>query len=389
MVALAWANSPWGPSYESLWSTRLDLGVEGWHLPQDLRHWVNDALMALFFFVVGVEIKRELVAGELRDRRAAALPVAAAVGGMLVPALVYLAFNAGAETARGWGVPTATDIAFAVGVLAVAGAGVPSSLKVSLLALAIVDDIGAILLIALFYSGALSWPAAVMGAALLGAMALLRKREVTRIPVYLLLGLGVWLATFRSGLHSTVAAVAVGLLAPATPPGGESADLSASHSTATRLLDALHPWTSFVVIPLFALANAGVALSGDALGAAWTSSVTIGIVVGLVLGKPAGILVGAWAGGKLGAAGLPEDATPSQAVGVASVAGIGFTVSLFMANLAFRTSAQVDEAKVGILAGSIVAGLVGAAVLRLPRRRPVGTTIERRSSAPPGKKDEE
>jgi NhaA family Na+:H+ antiporter len=388
VIALVWANSPWDGAYTSLWHTGLSIRLGGWSLSQDLRHWVNDGLMALFFFVVGLEIKRELVDGELRRLKQATLPIAAAVGGMVVPALLYALINAGGAGARGWGIPMATDIAFAVGLLALLGPSVPQSLRILLLSLAIVDDIGAILVIAVFYTGDLSWGPLVMAVLGLGLVALLRSLRVWWVPLYVVLGAGVWLATFASGVHATIAGVVLGLMTPAhalepsafakmrlgivaddeSPSAGDARagalQLQESVSVAERLEHVLHPWTSYLVIPLFALANAGVAVDLDALSGLLASRVTIGVIAGLVAGKLVGVSGFAWAAVRLGIATLPRGVGWRHLCGVAAIAGIGFTVSLFVAGLAFPGSPLLDEAKVGILLASTAASLVGAAILR-------------------------
>ena len=323
LLGICWANSPWGDTYERVWLTRLAIDLGPWRLAGDLRHLINDGLMAIFFFVVGLEIKRELVSGELRDPRTAALSFFGAVGGMAVPALIYVLVNLGGEGARGWGVPMATDIAFAVGVLAIAGRGLPAGLKLFLLSLAIVDDIGAIAVIALFYSQGISMPALAAAAGLVVAIVTLKRSHVRAIAVYLILGVAVWLAVYRSGIHATIAGVVLGLLTPAvpfytskgvsdearevadrTPQELEPSDAEAAEwlglaaiareavSPLARLEHLLHPWTSLVIVPLFALANAGVDLSGSALARGLSSRVTLGIVLGLVAGKIAGITLG-------------------------------------------------------------------------------------------------
>ncbi|MEW6473805.1 MAG: Na+/H+ antiporter NhaA [Actinomycetota bacterium] len=390
VAALVWANSPWQGAYESLWATEAGIRIGGFQLSHDLRHWVNDGLMVLFFFVVGLEIKTELVAGELADRRRAALPIAAAAGGMVVPAVLYVMINVSGGALRGWGVPVATDIAFAVGVVALLGRRVPQSLKIFLLALAIVDDIGAILVIAVFYTDnlALGWLA--MAAGLVGAVALMRWLRIWYGAVYVAAGFAIWLATHESGVHATVAGVALGLLAPARPlvtreqldrlaaipdtrpkDGGpeEPRDVAflvrESESVAERLQDALHPWTSYVVIPLFALANAGVTIERQMISDAATSPVTLGVMAGLVVGKPLGVLAGAWLAVRFRAASLPSGVNWRQVGGVGAVAGIGFTMSLFIAGLAFGADAGAfEQAKLGIFAASLVAACIGAVILR-------------------------
>ncbi len=355
-LALVWVNSPVGDSYVNLWATELTIGSDGWALSKDLQHWVNDGLMAIFFFVVGLEIKRELVVGELRDPRAAVLPAVAAVGGVVVPAAIYLAFTWGTEAAGGWGIPMATDIAFAVGVLALLGSRVPAGVKLFLLSVAIIDDIIAISVIALFYTDDLR-PLWLLGAAAgLGFVVLLRVLGVTRIWPYVLVGAGVWLCTLESGVHATIAGVALGLLTPTGRVGGREVLNEIEHR--------LHPWSAFLVIPLFALANAGVQISTEALRQAATSPAALGIISGLVLGKLFGIAGAAWAMLRLGWGVLPSGMQPAHVWGVAALAGIGFTVSLFIADLAFAGSALSDEVKLGIFAGSAVAGVLGAVLLR-------------------------
>lgn len=386
IVALLWANSPLADSYDTIWHTDLRISLGSFEVRQDLQHWVNDGLMTLFFFVVGLEIKRELVVGELNSARKAALPAIAAVGGMAVPALIYLSLNWGGQSS-GWGVPMATDIAFAVGVLALLGTRAPSALKVFVLSLAIVDDIGAIVAIALFYSDgiALSWLLA--AGSLLVSVVVLRRLRVLWVPVYVVIGCAVWFATWRSGVHATIAGVALGLLAPAraTDPGGyadvaeraaelpEEPDAESVRqiglqakevvSVAERLELLLHPWTSYVVIPIFALANAGVRFTAQGLRDAVGSRVTIGIVLGLVLGKLVGITGISWIAVKARVAELPSGVGWHQLLGGAAVCGIGFTVSLFIGSLAFTDENTLSTAKIGILIGSVLAAAIGGSLL--------------------------
>ena len=393
IIAVVWANSPWSDTYTSLWATKIAIEVGGYAVAEDLRHWINDGLMALFFFVVGLEIKQELVTGQLSRAREALLPAVAALGGMVVPALTYAAINAGGEGSAGWGIPMATDIAFALGVLALLGDRVPATLKILLLALAIVDDIGAIVVIAAFYSDNIQgrWVLAALAALVL--IALLKRRKVWYVPVYAVLGLTVWYATFESGVHATIAGVALGLLTPAKPLMPEtdaeavaeelsddphvtvgeiravSFRLRESASVAERLQDLLHPWTSYLVIPLFAIANAGVVLSSEMIGDAAASKVTGGVVAGLLVGKFIGITGAIFLATRLGFATLPIGITMRQIAGMAILAGIGFTVSLFITGLAFDDTALAPEAKIGVLAASALAAVVGSLMLRaaLPR----------------------
>ncbi len=370
VAALVWANSPWPGSYESLWHTKIAVSIGSIDLTEDLRGWVNDGMMALFFFVVGLEIKRELVSGELNDFRKAAVPVIAALGGMIVPALIYAAFNAGEPSFHGWGIPMATDIAFAVGVLALVGRSLPSGLRVFLLSLAIVDDIGAIVVIAVFYTADISVPWLALAGTGLLAIVLLRGIRVWWTPIYVVVGTMVWFATFESGVHATIAGVALGLLAPARAAEKRGAPdvFEETVSVAERIGSFLHPYTSFLIIPLFAFANAGVVLDAGTFGDALSSPVTLGVVVGLVAGKLVGISLFSWLAVRSGLGSLPENSTWSQMVGIAGLAGIGFTVSLFISGLAFREDDFVDQSKIGILVGSVLAAIVGTVLIRRSTR---------------------
>ena len=383
-AALIWKNSPVGDSYSSFWATEVTLlGFEDFLLQESLKHWVNDGLMAIFFFVVGLEIKSELVAGELRSPRAAAVPVIAALGGMIVPAGLYLALNAGGDGADGWGIPMATDIAFALGVLALLGDRVPASLKVFLLSLAIVDDIGAISVIAIFYTSDLSlgWLAVAVG--LLAVIGVMRLARVWYVPVYVLAGSGVWLAMHESGIHATIAGVALGLIAPAVAlrPQPKQAeidpqttadevraivfDVQETVPVTNRLEHALHPFSSFLILPIFALANAGIEISADGLADATSSSLTLGIVLGLVVGKTVGVTLATWLATRVLRIGdLPPGVTWRDVVGVGALAGIGFTVAIFISTLAFEDEQLVQDAKLGILAASVLAAVIGALILR-------------------------
>jgi NhaA family Na+:H+ antiporter len=357
LAAVAWANSPAGDGYVELWERHVDIaGID-----LDLRHWVNDALMALFFFVVGLEIKRELAVGELRERRAAALPALAAAGGVALPALIFLAVTGGAEGASGWAIPAATDIAFAVGVVAVLGDRIPSGVRLFLLTIAIVDDIIAIAIIALVYSSGISFGWLALAVAGLVAVAAMRRLGVWRIAAYVVVGIAVWIAVHESGVHATVAGVALGLLTPAAPVRGRRVLETLEHR--------LHPVSAFVVVPLFALANAGVDFGGGVLGDALRSRLMWAVAAGLVVGKLIGIAGASALALRLRLGTLPEGAARRHVPGVAALGGIGFTVSLFIAQLAFDDPALVDDAKVGIFAGSIVSGVLGAAILRAVSNR--------------------
>jgi Na+:H+ antiporter, NhaA family len=406
LVALVWANSPWQDSYEQLWTTSLGARLGRWSIELDLRHWMNDGLMALFFLVAGMEIKRELLIGELRDRRAAALPVVAAIGGMVVPALLYLLLTAGTDASHGWGVPMATDIAFALGVLTLAARHAPANLKPFLLTLAIVDDIGAILVIALVYSGGVAWSWLSAAVAVVLVIMGLRRIQVRATLAYLALGVVLWLFTYESGLHPTIAGVALGLLIPAVPfqrpravsaeavrtadeteddPDPPDADApqwlrlawlaSEAVSPLARVEHVLLPWTSFVIVPLFALANAGVSLTAGTIGDALSSRVTMGVILGLVVGKVVGISGAGWVAVRLGIGLLPIGVRWSHLVGTAVVAGIGFTVSLFITELAFEEPLLQAEAKVGILMASALAGGLGYLLLRRAPRAAEGDAL--------------
>jgi NhaA family Na+:H+ antiporter len=361
VVALVWANTPARDAYEDLWHTDLTLGAGSLAIREDLRHWVNDALMALFFFVVGLEIKRELVAGELRDRRAAALPAMAAVGGVMLPAAVFLAIIGGGEAASGWAIPMATDIAFAVGVLALLGDRVSDGVKLLLLAIAVVDDIIAITVIAIFYAEAISPAWLAVAASMLALIVVQRRLGLTRVAAYIPAGVMLWVATHESGVHATVAGVALGLLTPTGEVGGRQVLEDLEHR--------LHHVTSFVAVPLFALANAGVYLGGGKLGDAAGARVAWAIAVGLVLGKLAGIAGATFLGLRAGVGTLPEGVARTQVWGVAALGGVGFTVSLFIAGLAYDSTELQEQAKVGIFAGTLVSGLLGAGMLWLHARR--------------------
>jgi len=365
-AALIWANTDTA-GYTSWWHRELTIGPGELAITESLVHWVNDALMTVFFFVVGLEIKRELVTGELRDRQRAALPAVAALGGMVVPALLFVAINLGGDGLDGWAIPMATDIAFAVGVLALLGPRVSPSLKLFLLTLAIVDDIGAIVVIALFYSRGLD------GWWLLGAVAIvivviaMSRLGVDHPVAYVVPGVVLWWCLHEAGVEPTLAGVVLGLLTPARPRRGVP--------VLERLEDALHPISSFVIVPLFALANAGVALGGDAIEHALSSPVTIGIVVGLVVGKFVGILGASTLALRAGVGALPDGVALRHVAGIAVLAGIGFTVSLFISDLAFR-GVEIDDAKIGVLAASAVAAVLGMIVLRVLLRGPVPKLTE-------------
>jgi len=384
VAALVWANSPWSGSYESLWSSRFSITAAGHTLDLDLRHWLNDGLMTLFFLVVGLEIKREMTDGHLANRRSAALPMVAALGGMIAPALIYLAI-AGGTASRGWAIPMATDIALAVGVLAVAGSRLPTSLRAFLLGLAIVDDIGAIVIIAAVYSTGLSWGWLAAAVVILLIVVAVRWAGVHAVGVYVVLGSVVWFALHEAGVHPTLAGVALGLLAPSVPrlsadyiDADEVADLSSVEAARTTteiakgsvsvvewLQHVLHPWTSYLIVPVFALANAGIEISGHGLRDALGSPIAWGVFAGLLLGKPLGVIAAVAVSVRVGVTDTPPGAGKVQMVGIGTAAGIGFTVAIFITELALTDPSQQASAKLAILAASVVAAAVSAVLLRL------------------------
>jgi len=401
LIAVVWANSPWASSYVHLWETPVGFEFGSFTLEMHLREWVNDGAMALFFFVVGMEIKREMVSGDLRDPKAAALPILGAAGGMLVPALIYLAFNAGGEGSGGWGIPMATDIAFAVGIVSLLGSRVPVQLKLFLLTLAVADDLGAIFVIAIAYSQGMqiTWLAA--AAVMLLAVYLARRAHVWHLGVYIVLGAIAWYCMLKSGVHATVAGVVLGFLTPTKSLRDElraeeiadrlenQSELSAadvrnaafhikeSVPVDQRLVDALHPWTGYVIIPLFALANAGVPLGREALSAATSSPVMLGVLLGLVVGKTLGVLAATFLATKLGVATLPRGVTWLQMLGISMAAGIGFTVAIFVTGISLADAALQDQAKIGIFIASFAAAVLGAIVLIAAGKRIPADEAER------------
>lgn len=386
-AALVWANVG-GESYGDFWHHHLKLEIGAFQLDETLAHWVNDGLMVIFFFVVGLEIKYEIVHGDLRDPKTAAMPIAAALGGMLLPAALYALVVGGGEGSSGWGIPMATDIAFAVGVIGLLGRRIPSAARLFLLTLAIVDDIGAIIVIAVFYTSELHLDYLAYALLCLAAMLVLRAFRVWVIWIYALLGVICWYTLLESGVHATLAGVAIGLLTPAVPLIREKVSvnyakealqdndlspdevfrlrflLGESVPMVERLQNVLHPVSSYVVLPIFALANAGVALGGGVIGEAVTAPITLGIVAGLVIGKPVGILLASFIATRLGIAKLPENTGWRMIGGLGFVAGIGFTVSLFIAELSFDEALLTEEAKVGILGASLIAAVIGVLALR-------------------------
>ena len=397
LTALIWSNINLH-SYEKIWETHLIVGVQGFMLDKSLHFWVNDALMAIFFFVVGLEIKHSLIAGELASIKQASLPVMAAIGGMLVPAGIYIAMNFGTEGVRGWGIPIATDIAFSLGILALLGSRAPISLKIFLTACAIVDDIGAVFIIALFYTDTIAWIYVGLGGGILVALTLLNILGVRNIYIFIGLGIIVWISFMQSGIHSTVAGVALAATIPlnvrlvrldlqqfvikvknqfkergdteprvsTTPHQNEKSERvskNIAHSL-QRLEHSIHPWVAFGIMPLFALANAGVVIDAGLIQNIF-EPVAFGIILGLVVGKPLGSFLFTWLSIRLGIGRMPEDIGWFHILGVSLLAGVGFTMSLFIADLAFVSVEYSSQAKIAILMGSLIAGLSGYFLLKL------------------------
>jgi NhaA family Na+:H+ antiporter len=402
VVALVWANSPWFESYHHLWHTHLVVAL-GNMLTFDysIHHWINDGLMVVFFFTVGLEIKRELLVGELSSIQKASLPIAAALGGMIVPAVLYVVFNTGSEGAGGWGIPMATDIAFVVGIMALLGPRVPLTLKVFVLALAIADDIGAVLVIAIFYTSEISIAAIIVVAVVLVILVFLNKLGTKSLIPYTILGIILWVAFLKSGVHATIAGVLLAFTIPASARyntkrfsdktrellnkfdetgehgenvltnEGRQTDVMAIEENCKKILTplqrfehGLHPWVSYLIIPLFALANAGVTFAGmDVIGAI-TSPVSLGIIVGLFIGKQVGIFGFSWLAVKLKFSSLPEGVNWKKIYAAGILAGIGFTMSLFIAGLAFADESLIELSKIGVLSGSLISGVLGYILLK-------------------------
>ncbi|RMF72684.1 MAG: Na+/H+ antiporter NhaA [Alphaproteobacteria bacterium] len=367
VLALAVENAPLAPFYEALLGTRAGVFLGGFSLTKPLLLWINDGLMAVFFFLVGLEIKREVLDGELAGPARAVLPAAAALGGMVLPVAIYLALaGPGTEAAAGWAIPAATDIAFALAVLGVLGRRVPLAAKVLLTAIAIIDDIGAILIIAVFYTEALAGDSLLLAGTAVAGLAILNRAGVQRLAPYIIVGVLLWVFVLRSGVHATLAGV---LTAWAIPMGGREEE-----SLLHRLEQDLHPWVAYAILPLFAFANAGVPLLG--LGAdALLNPVALGSALGLMIGKPAGVLAAGWLAVRLGIARLPEGVGWGGLVALGLLCGVGFTMSLFISSLAFADLASVNAARLGILVGSLGSAAIGLGVARaaFPRTGPAGT----------------
>lgn len=369
LLALVAANTPLADAYNALLQLPFKIQLGTFELDKPLVIWVNDLLMAIFFLLVGLEIKREVTMGELSSRAKVALPAIAAVGGMLVPAAIYAAVNWGDPVGiRGWAIPSATDIAFALGVLSLFGERVPVGLKIFLMTLAVLDDLGAIIVIALFYTSDLSLAALTLGAIAVAALAAMNRAGVMRIAPYILVGAALWVCVLKSGVHATLAGVVTALFVPARDPAHPD------HPPLRTLEHALHPWVAFAILPIFAFANAGVSLAGLSLRDL-LQPIPLGIVLGLVVGKQVGVFGFAWVAVKLGLARLPEGVGFRQVYGAAILCGIGFTMSLFIGMLAFENAASGEVIvidRLGVLAGSLVSAVAGWLVLNLvlPRNQP-------------------
>ena len=363
ILAFVLTNSPLAGTYLELFNLHLTLKLGSIGLDKSLGHWINDGLMAIFFFLVGLEIKRELIEGELSSPRQAALPAIAAIGGMAMPAAVYLLFNAGTpETMAGWAIPAATDIAFAMGVVSLLGNRVPESLKIFLLALAIIDDLGAIIIIAIFYTADLSLLALGLASIGVAVLIVMNRLGVQRLAPYVLVGIYVWACVLESGVHATLAGSIVGLCVPLRSPRGDE------QSLAKRCIHALHPWVAFAIMPAFAFANAGVSLAG----LTWemlAAPLTLGVALGLFIGKQVGVMLAITLSRLIGIVRLPEGASWGQTYGVAVLTGIGFTMSLFIGGLAFHEVDQIVEMRLGVIGGSILSAVWGLLVLRVATRR--------------------
>ncbi len=399
IVALVWANSPWAESYKELWHTKLTIGLGSFELSKDLLHWINDGLMAIFFFVVGLEIKREIIAGQLSTIKQASLPIAAAIGGMIVPALIFVLANQNPETESGWGIPMATDIAFSLGILSLLGKRVPISLKVFLVAFAIVDDLGAVVIIALFYSQQIYWSYLLIGLGLVVLLIIFNKLQIKTVPPYMVIGWIIWYMFLKSGLHPTIAGVLIAFTIPLNRTIKSytfkthmqdnldyfchsddcNDEITLNHeqlaaisnmqdrifhvqSPVQRLEHTLHGFVTFIVMPLFAFSNAGVVLKGAQFSDIF-SNVSGVIELSLVLGKVLGVFVFSWLSVKLGLAVLPQNVKWKHILSLGFLGGMGFTMSLFIANLAFTSEALLNPAKIGILTGSFIAGVAGYLML--------------------------
>lgn len=409
LIAFFWANSPLAESYHDLLHTPVSLSIASFKLDSTLAHWINDGLMAIFFFVVGLEIKRELLVGELCDRKKALLPAIAALGGMIVPAILYTLFNFGGPTSSGWGIPMATDIAFAVGVMVVLGKRIPAPLKIFLLALAIFDDMGAIIVIAVFYTGSVNVMNLIIAAIILMVSTFLNYIGVRRTSPYALLGVALWLVLLNSGIHATIAGVLLAMTIPSRSKTGSTEFLCNAgkmieefpdkevhimvvdekqrevmknmqvciedlNTPLQRLEDGLYGMANYVIVPLFALANAGVSVFHGTTEITLLHPISIGVILGLVLGKPVGIFVFTLVSAKIGLTRLPKNVTKLQIWSIGCLGGIGFTMSLFVTNLAFQDAAYIDQAKFSILIASLISAILGSTLFLL-----LGKNAEKKS----------
>lgn len=404
IIAIVWANSAWHESYHHLWETKFSLNFAGYGLNQPLHIWINDGLMALFFFVIGLELKREFMAGELSTPKKAALPMVAALGGMLIPALIYIAINWNVSTKTGWGIPMATDIAFALALLSLAGKRIPTSVKVFLSALAVADDLGAVLVIAFFYTANIAFAPLLVAGAFLILLGIGNRMGIRSVAFYLIIGLVVWVGFLLSGVHATIAGVLVAFTIPARTkideidfalkvktnlaefeeaiPQAGALTTSEQHESIQKIKslcvdaetplqkieDNLHPWVAFLIMPLFALANAGMVINGDFFSSL-VNPVSMGVMFGLIVGKFIGVFSFTWLMVKFKFASLPENTNWMHIIGVSILAGVGFTMSLFITGLAFGDLQIIDQSKYGILVASVVSGVTGIIVLKRSQRK--------------------
>jgi NhaA family Na+:H+ antiporter len=366
VIALYIANSSWHLPFEAFWHQQLYVGIGDFGISETLKHWIDEGLMAIFFLVIGLEVKREIVRGELHSFRAASLPIVAGIGGMILAIGIYMGINAGHAGFEGWGIPMTTDTALALGVLALVGNRIPSALKVFLLAVMVVDDLTAIVTIAIFYNDNVDLTPLLFSAVIVGVMLLLQWIRLMRLTTFVLLGILLWLGVHASGVHASIAGAIMGLAAPIIP---RTRKLN-SRAIAERLEKSLIPVTTFVIIPLFVLANTGVVLSGSTFNDTESLHIGAGVIAGLVIGKSLGIILGAWLIVRSGITGLPEGVRWGHIVGVALLAGIGFTLSIFIAELAFDGTPYIDAAKLAIFAASIISAVAGLLLLRfLPQQQ--------------------
>jgi NhaA family Na+:H+ antiporter len=360
IIAILIANSGLAKIYDNILHTYITVGFKDFNLSMSVLHWINDGLMAVFFFVVGMEIKRELTIGELRSVKRAILPISAAIGGMIVPAIIYVVFNFNEPTVKGWGIPMATDIAFAIGILSLVARKAPKGIMVFLVALAIVDDLGAIIVIAIFYTSEISWVALLVASVTFAALILASRLKIKYIPVFIIGGIILWVSLLKSGIHATIAGVLLGMVLPV---GGNADEFKTS--ILHRLEHSLAPWSSFVIMPIFALANSGIAIDIDSIATIILTPVSLGIIMGLFIGKQLGIFGVSYILIKFKIASLPSGVTKKHLYGASVLAGIGFTMSLFISSLSFSDETIISAAKTSIMSSSVLSAILGMIVFKM------------------------